>query len=32
MDLVNMHPKDVRKLIREGKVTSPTSGMCKGYI
>lgn len=27
----HMLPKDVRHLIREGKITSPTSGMCLGY-
>lgn len=27
----NEQPKSVRKLIREGKITTPTSGMCAGY-
>lgn len=26
-----MKPYEVRKLIREGKITSPTAGMCAGY-
>ena len=28
MDLVNASPSEVRKLIREGKIVKPTSGMC----
>ena len=31
MDLTNMSPKEVRELIREQKITSPTAGMCAGY-
>lgn len=31
MDYSNMKPKDVRALIREGKITGPTAGMCAGY-
>ena len=31
MDLANMSPKEVRALIREQKITSPTAGMCAGY-
>jgi uncharacterized protein YcsI (UPF0317 family) len=31
MDYSKMKPKEVRNLIREGKITSPTSGMCAGY-
>lgn len=31
MDTKNMTPKEVRSLIREGKITTPTSGMCPGY-
>lgn len=27
----NQKPVEVRKLIREGKIVSPTSGMCAGY-
>lgn len=26
-----MKPYEVRKLIREGKITKPTAGMCHGY-
>lgn len=31
MDYTNMKPSEVRALIREGKITGPTSGMCAGY-
>lgn len=31
MDYSAMSPYDVRKLIREGKITTPTAGMCSGY-
>lgn len=31
MNYSNMKPEEVRKLIGEGKVTGPTSGMCAGY-
>lgn len=31
MDYSNMKPLEVRKLIREGKITCQTSGMCLGY-
>ena len=31
MDYSKMQPKEVRKLIREGTITSFTSGMCNGY-
>lgn len=31
MDYSTMHPQDVKKLIREGKITTQTSGMCNGY-
>lgn len=31
MDTTNMAPSEVRKLIREGKITQPTAGMCAGY-
>lgn len=31
MNYAEMTPHEVRKLIREGKITSPTSGMCAGY-
>lgn len=30
-DYANTLPSEVRKLIREGKFTGPTSGMCAGY-
>lgn len=30
-DYSKMHPSIVRKLIREGKITTQTSGMCDGY-
>ena len=28
---INMKPRDVRQLIREGKIDFPTAGMCAGY-
>lgn len=31
MDYASMSPRDVRQLIREGKITCNTSGMCAGY-
>lgn len=31
MDYSNMKPSEVRKLIREEKITTPTAGMCAGY-
>lgn len=31
MDYSNMHPKEVRRLIKEQKITGQTSGMCSGY-
>mgnify|MGYP000644673122 CR=1 FL=1 len=31
MDYSSMSPRDVRQLIREGKITCNTSGMCAGY-
>ena len=31
MDYVNALPGDVRKQIRRGEITTPTSGMCAGY-
>ena len=31
MDYGRMHPKDVRRLIRDGKITGPTSGMSLGF-
>lgn len=31
MDYGSWKPKDLRKLIREGKITGQTSGMCNGY-
>ena len=31
MDYAKASPEAVRKLIREGKITSPTTGMCDGY-
>ncbi|WP_446897096.1 putative hydro-lyase [Clostridium sp. LBM24168] len=31
MDYSSMEPYDVRKLIREEKITIPTAGMCAGY-
>lgn len=31
MNYYNMKPVDVRRLIREEKITGPTSGMCAGY-
>ena len=31
MDYSSMSPHDVRQLIREGKITCNTSGMCAGY-
>ena len=31
MDYRNANPYEVRRLIREGKITTPTSGMCAGY-
>lgn len=30
-DYTNMAPKEVWQLIREGKIESPTAGMCAGY-
>ena len=31
MDLRNASPAEVRKMIRNGEITTPTSGMCAGY-
>lgn len=31
MDYSNMPPQEVKKLIREGKITGQTSGMCNGF-
>lgn len=31
MDYSRMSPQEVRRLIREGKITGPTAGMCAGY-
>ena len=31
MDYSQAKPADVRQLIREGKLTGQTSGMCDGY-
>ncbi len=31
MDYTNMKPEEVRKLIRQGKIEKPTSGMCAGF-
>lgn len=31
MDYTDMNPSDVRTLIRLGKITGPTAGMCAGY-
>lgn len=31
MNYADMKPSEVRKLIREGKITGPTAGMCAGY-
>ncbi len=31
MDYSRMHPKDVRRIIREGGITGPTSGMSLGF-
>ena len=31
MDYTTMIPAKVRELIREGKITGPTAGMCAGY-
>ncbi|MCH3963514.1 MAG: putative hydro-lyase [Clostridium sp.] len=31
MDCSSMKPYDVRRLIREEKITTPTAGMCAGY-
>ena len=31
MDYTNALPSEVRKLIRKGEITTPTSGMCAGY-
>lgn len=31
MDYSGMSPAEVRKLVREGKITGPTAGMCAGY-
>lgn len=31
MDYSKMSPKEVRQLIKEGKITGQTSGMCDGY-
>ena len=31
MDYSAMHPQEVKKLIREGKIDFQTSGMCAGY-
>lgn len=31
MNYSEMKPREVRKLISEGKITGPTSGMCAGY-
>lgn len=32
LDLEKMSPREVRALIRSGKLIKPTSGMCKGHI
>ena len=31
MDYTTMTPREVRKLIREERITGQTSGMCAGY-
>jgi uncharacterized protein YcsI (UPF0317 family) len=31
VDYAAMRPGELRALIREGKITGPTSGMCEGY-
>ena len=31
MDLMNMHPKELRSLIRQNELILPTAGMAKGY-
>ena len=31
MDYTTALPSEVRKLIRKGEITTPTSGMCAGY-
>lgn len=31
MDFAAMKPADLRGLIRKGKLTGPTTGMCNGY-
>lgn len=31
MDFTNALPSEVRRLIRKGDITTPTSGMCSGY-
>ena len=31
MDYSNVHPQEVKKLIRAGEITCQTSGMCNGY-
>lgn len=31
MDYSAMHPQEVKKLIRAGKIDFQTSGMCAGY-
>ncbi|MBU3840018.1 MAG: putative hydro-lyase [Candidatus Ruminococcus intestinipullorum] len=31
MNYADMKPSEVRSLIREGKITGPTAGMCAGY-
>ncbi len=31
MDIKDLTPLETRKLIREGKITAPTSGLCPGY-
>ena len=30
-DMTNLTPAQVRELIRRGKITTPTSGMCPGF-
>ena len=31
MDYATMSPREVRELIRQEKITTPTAGMCAGY-
>ena len=32
LNLAHLLPREIRQLIREGKITSPTAGMAEGYV